>query len=490
MSDRFSTRITSPAGAQLCYSVDVPDGVTTWACLQDSQGRAVAGIIDQGKGPRCYPGKTKSLPTLPEDDCLFWIETRDHAGKRDSFVTRPIKVANRPIPAPIPAIPIKAKQNRRVGLSFLDIPALKSTCTERHVITWHWGDSAITDPDVVGFNDAHVPRSAGTLSAMATWIDGNGGHGAQPFEITVDPDTRPVVPVTNWPTLKAAVAKGGQYVKALNLGVLAQPEELPIGPDTFLDLTGTTLDWQLKYQGNIAPWPMINGRDYVVVGGAMRCSARAGDPDDKFKPIAFRAYTNNSVIGTRIGPGINYICNTDQEKPQGQVVVGLLLEGMDFGEFSGYGLWGGRGGYQYGQPACSDFVIKFCKATNSTRQHIIRVAGVDRCTVFGNALGNPDNSTRDRYDIAKGAVVFHLGSHLAANFNTINSPGLPGGPMGAGPLSGGDGAKVPNAADVEMHCWQFIGNKSWTSDNIKSLIVDPGAHDGYVDGNELARLQG
>lgn len=89
--------------------------------------------------------------------------------------------------------------------------------------------------------------------------------------------------------------------------------------------------------------------------------------------------------------------------------------------------------------AGEDIVIVGNTVANSTREHIIRVNGMNRLNVSGNDLSNLRRvELGDRSDIAKGVVTNQSGTYSYIAENDLT------GPSGIGPLNGADGVGTEN----------------------------------------------
>ena len=82
----------------------------------------------------------------------------------------------------------------------------------------------------------------------------------------------------------------------------------------------------------------------------------------------------------------------------------------------------------------SDYTILGNKVANSTREHILRVAGADRLTAEYNDFTNMNRVSVDKWDIAKGDMTIHKGNYMYIAYNTLS-----GGPLSFGPLAGSTG---------------------------------------------------
>jgi hypothetical protein len=85
----------------------------------------------------------------------------------------------------------------------------------------------------------------------------------------------------------------------------------------------------------------------------------------------------------------------------------------------------------------SDMVFVGNTVANSTREHNIRVVGVDRISITHNDLTNLTNTVSGD-TIPKGTLTIHKGSYIYISRNKLNA-----GPTTVGPLGDGDGLKSP-----------------------------------------------
>jgi PKD repeat protein len=116
----------------------------------------------------------------------------------------------------------------------------------------------------------------------------------------------------------------------------------------------------------------------------------------------------------------------------------------------------------------SDFVCIGNTAANSTREHIVRLSGVDRALIVNNDFTNLDRRPEDKYDTSKGTIEMHNGSYAYIAHNTVT-----GGTIRVGPL--GLHEDPSTATD-----WAVIdGNRV----NGTYIVAYPGAHHVMIRNN-------
>jgi PKD repeat protein len=86
-----------------------------------------------------------------------------------------------------------------------------------------------------------------------------------------------------------------------------------------------------------------------------------------------------------------------------------------------------------------DHVYLGNSAANSTREHIVRMSGLDRVLIAYNDFTNLDRRPADKYDYSKGDIEMHRGSYAYIAHNAVSD-----GPLRAGPL--GLGGEPPTSA--------------------------------------------
>jgi PKD repeat protein len=78
----------------------------------------------------------------------------------------------------------------------------------------------------------------------------------------------------------------------------------------------------------------------------------------------------------------------------------------------------------------SDFVCLGNSAANSTREHIVRLSGVERALIAGNTFTNLDRRPGDKYDTSKGTIEMHNGSYAYIAGNDVTGGTIRVGPLG------------------------------------------------------------
>jgi PKD repeat protein len=116
----------------------------------------------------------------------------------------------------------------------------------------------------------------------------------------------------------------------------------------------------------------------------------------------------------------------------------------------------------------SDFVCIGNTAANSTREHIVRLSGVDRALIVNNDFTNLDRRPEDKYDTSKGTIEMHNGSYAYIAHNTVA-----GGTIRVGPLGLHEDAST--ATD-----WAVVDGNRVTGTYI---VAYPGAHHVMIRNN-------
>jgi hypothetical protein len=109
----------------------------------------------------------------------------------------------------------------------------------------------------------------------------------------------------------------------------------------------------------------------------------------------------------------------------------------------------------------SDQVFVGNTVLNSTREHNIRVVGVDRVLIAHNDLTNSTNQVSGD-STPKGTLTIHKGSYVYISANKLND-----GPATIGPLGDGDGLKSPG----DRWNWAIVENNEFNT----RMNVDHGA---------------
>ncbi len=116
----------------------------------------------------------------------------------------------------------------------------------------------------------------------------------------------------------------------------------------------------------------------------------------------------------------------------------------------------------------SDFVCLGNFAANSTREHIVRLSGVEAALIADNNFTNLDRRPADKYDTSKGTIEMHNGSYAYIAHNTVA-----GGTIRVGPL----GLNEPPTTATN---WAVIESNILSG---TSIVAYPGAHHIMVRNN-------
>lgn len=308
------------------------------------------------------------------------------------------------------------------GLALVPAGVKPEACT----FAWDFGDAAGSSFDALpGMNAAHVYDAAGDyLVKLAINAPGGSIVRAQ-HQITVPPETRPLVdlaPGTLWPAFKSDtryLVHAGTYT----LGVTATPAT----DDAFIAQGGAgtvTLNWTGAPSG-----VFFRGNDGLVLQGITFDSPLA--PNDGKEGIAatpLQATGNNLVVRDCVFNNVGYAINANGN-PSGLLVQNCTAPIA--GGLRGYFLW-----YQG-----ADIVAIGNMVAGSAQEHCIRGGNgsgtVERVNLSFNAL----NNSLDK----KGCIVGQTNVHFATMYGNIAT----GGPIGVGPLGGPDALKDGVAASAD-----------------------------------------
>jgi len=176
----------------------------------------------------------------------------------------------------------------------------------------------------------------------------------------------------------------------------------------------------LKYSGNVDFTNMIylggQGHGENTVENLIFDSTYGGTTEDHLPQAVGVGGKGDAVLGCQF-LNVDYAVNA-QADPSGLLVqnnTAPLSTGL-----RGYFVWGEG----------DDFVILGNTVANSTHEHIVRIAGVDRLNISDNNFTN----TIDSYDnnIIRGTITIHKGTYAYISGNTLNSGIASVGPLGRG----------------------------------------------------------
>jgi PKD repeat protein len=118
----------------------------------------------------------------------------------------------------------------------------------------------------------------------------------------------------------------------------------------------------------------------------------------------------------------------------------------------------------------TDFVCIGNSAANSTREHIVRLSGVQRALIVDNDFANIDRRPGDKYDTSKGTIEMHQGSYAYIAHNKVTDGTIRVGPLGIN--------EDPSTATN----WSVIEDNQLTGTYI---VAYPGAHHVMIRNNIL-----
>jgi len=327
--------------------------------------------------------------------------------------------------------------------------ALRSTLTNGgvtdYVFEWDFGDSGSRHNVTRGFNAAHIYAQPGTYTVTLKLIDAEGRSSTKTSEINVKADHRRTIYVSNSGDDSNDGLSEGLAVKSVGRVMQSLSDSTRV-----LFARGQTFDLQegfgLGGRKNITVGAFGQGSQPVLREANQSINALIstyGASDITIRDIAFDSKFANTtdksgaanalhIGGTNIAVlnctfiNVNDAVNTDR------VVNGFLIQDStapNITSVRGYFTW------------CtgSDFVIQGNNVANSTREHNVRLGGLQRLAIFGNNFTNVDGGINgDLKDFYKATVNLQSGSYLYVSGNSMT-----GGTVGVGPLGGPDGSRNP-----------------------------------------------
>ncbi len=308
---------------------------------------------------------------------------------------------------------------------------------------WNFGDASGKYNQLVGFNASHVYERPGTYTlTLRVWNEDRGMHAAT-RTITVLPDNRPAIYV-------AANGNDGNSGTSANNPVrsVARAAQLLAGRsdvrvlfrsgDTFNTSTGLKIDGsdvtigaygngarpKLNWVGGRAFTPMVDmgfgARDVVVQG--LHFDSIYDSPNDAHNmPYPFSPQNRNAAFLDNVIEDMGFGVNANGS-PTNVLIQGNVVPGDT--DLRNYFAW----------IQGTDFTLMGNKVPNSTREHIVRINGMQRLLVHGNEFTEKDRrGAGDQHDFQKSAIAVQSGQYAYLSQNTF------AGPVALGPLGGGDG---------------------------------------------------
>jgi PKD repeat protein len=139
----------------------------------------------------------------------------------------------------------------------------------------------------------------------------------------------------------------------------------------------------------------------------------------------------------------------------------------------------------------TDFVCLGNSAANSTREHIVRLTGVERVLIAFNNFTNLDRRPADKYDTSKGCIEMHKGSYAYIANNTATDGDIRVGPLGQhgeDPSSATDWAVIEGNTilntPIRAYCGAhhvMIRNNIIHADGTQAIILEGPDKDGRMN---------
>jgi hypothetical protein len=347
--------------------------------------------------------------------------------------------AQRPVPV-IEAVARTLTAGQAVHVNAVKTVLKNGTITDA-TYEWNFGDSSGKYNTLRGFNAAHVYEKPGKYVVTLKVTDSKGNSSTATTHVTVTASGRKVLYVSG-----SGSDSNSGLTQNSPLKTAQRAFEL-LGPDTevrfkrgdaFTLTAGHVISKSNILVGayGIGERPLITwtgARDRGVMLTITRAASNVSVQDITFDsrfrsdtgqqgmPYAIQAGGTNVNILRNEFLNLGYAINLNNE-PRGAIIqdnVAPLRTGI-----RDYFTW----------VAGQDVTIVGNSVANATREHVIRMSGIDRVLVAHNDLTNLDRRDEgDRYDTAKGAIVVQKGQYAYVYSNKAN------GPTGVGPLGDADG---------------------------------------------------
>ncbi|MGH7214405.1 MAG: PKD domain-containing protein, partial [Tepidisphaeraceae bacterium] len=320
------------------------------------------------------------------------------------------------------------------------------------IYEWDLGDPTGAHNTLSGFNAAHVYRNAGAYTITLKVTNAGGKTSVTTTTVNITADNSQTIYVSSAGNDSISGLSSDQAVRSVGRAnqLLQQ-----LGDDTkVLFRRGDTFDVVGDYGLE------IKGRN-VTVGaygtGALPTLRTASQ--GQYQTIKTGRYSEDVTIrdlrfDSIYGADTHFTGATRAVQPMGKnlAVTNCVFQNVNDGVNAEMGVTGLlvqdntvptttslRGYFVWG--AGSDLVIVGNYAPNSTRQHIVRLGGVERILVAENDFANISQAKAgDTPDIAKGSIILAKGAWAVAQGNK-----MAGGGLGVGPLGGPDGVSDAGA---------------------------------------------
>ncbi|HEY8666159.1 MAG TPA: PKD domain-containing protein, partial [Tepidisphaeraceae bacterium] len=306
---------------------------------------------------------------------------------------------------------------------------------------WNFGDPAGEFNELDAYNAAHAYDQPGTYTITLTINSSDGTVSSVSTQVAVAPDARRTIYVAAGGDDGNSGLAPDQPVQSLSRAqaLLADNTRVLFNRgDTFTFTTGLTVANQnvevgaygeggapilmskaFGSQGMIIP--TITARNLLVDN--LTFDTIWTSNTDEGPPYAVWNSSSEITVRNNTFLNVGYAYNGSGQ-PQGVFLVdnqAPLVTGI-----RGYFAW----------MQGTDYVVLNNTVANSTREHDIRMTGVQRVAVLNNNFANLDLRPGDPNDFSKGTIVVHNADYVYVARNTVQD-----GPIGLGPLGGTDGLK-------------------------------------------------
>jgi hypothetical protein len=311
---------------------------------------------------------------------------------------------------------------------------------------WDFGDGSTTADTSRGFNTAYVYTQPGDYTVRLTVTGPTGLSSTATFNVNVAATDLRVVYVSGngndsnlgnsnkpFKTLARAVQVAGSNALIL----VRRGDRFDISQTIDVNGSNITISSYGVGEQPVLNWTGARERkdmiavhgsaSHVMISGLTFDSIYQADTGQQGMPIAIHVGGSNVTVMGNTFHNVGFAVNANWSPSKLAVIDNRapLLTGI-----RDYFVWA-QG---------SDIVIVNNVVANSTREHIVRVGGVDRIAIVGNNFSNLDRrSVGDPSDSAKGAITNQKGTLSYIALNQIN------GPAGIGPLGLNDGLNEKQA---------------------------------------------
>ena len=369
-----------------------------------------------------------------------------------------------------PAARIDSSERTITAESAVFVQALNSTLNAGTPLTaryeWDFGDAGSRYNALVGFNASHVYDRPGTYTVTLRVFNENRKSDTATTTVTVKPDNRRVIYVSNsgsdsaagtWDQPIKTWARASELVSGKSdLKVLLRAGEtyevrgsmVLSGDNVEIASYGTGSKPRLRWVGNGDRNSILRSNPtashLTIRGLTFDSQYDSGDGQAGGLPFALK------LEGTSLVARDNTFLNVNYAIQGSGAPVGMLVQDNDAPSITGI-----RGYFAWidGQ----DWVLLGNKVVNVTREHTVRISGGQRILFHDNDLANLDRRTVDRYDTAKGVITVQSGSYAYMDGNRI------AGPLPIGPLGEADGLRDPSS----RWRWAVVEDNVITEDPIE-----------------------